>query len=162
MSLLVRKINKAKWFQVDIENDSDVSADAVTNCLRTTNNTLSVWQINTEKDLDNAVLALVTKHEHLETIDIIILEESSIKDYNISIVASPGETPIDKLAQNHRDLAELTFSKIGSIKDYIVERIRTDNLRRYTKGSLKKLIQLAIKEGTIELDDLKESFRDKI
>jgi len=162
MSLLIRKINKAKWYQVDIENDSDVSADAITNCLRTIENTLSVWHINSEEDLDKAILALVSNQDHLETIDIVILEESSIQNYNISIVATPGETPIEELAKIHRHLVELTFSKIGAIKDHIVERIRTEHLKRYTKGTLKKLIQAAIEEEKIELDDLKKSVREKI
>lgn len=162
MSLLIRKINKAKWYQVDIENDSDVSADAITNCLKTTKNTLSVWYISSEEDLNNAVLALVSNLDHLETIDIVILEESLLENYNIRIVATPGETSIEELAKTHRDLAELTFSKIGTIKDHIVERIRTEHLKRYTKGSLKKLIQVAIKEGKLKLDDLKESVRENI
>jgi len=162
MSLLIRKINKAKWIQGDIENDSDVSADAITNCLRTTKNTLSVWQIKTEEDLDKAVLAIVSNQDHLEAIDVVILEEKSINDYNISIVATPGETPVEELTESHRDLAELTYSKLGTIKDHIVERIRTDKLKRYTRGSIKKLIQNAIDEKKIELNDLKESVRKKI
>ena len=162
MSLLIRKVNKAKWVQGDIENDSDVSADAITSCLRTTKNTLSVWQINTEDDLDNAILALVSNQDHLEAIDVVILEEESISKYNIKIIATPGETPIAGLSQTHRDLAELTYSKLGNIKDHIVERIRTDQLKRYTRGAIKKLILTAIEEGKIELTDLKESIRQKI
>ncbi len=162
MSLLIRKINKAKWIQGDIENDSDVSADAITNCLRTTGNTLSVWQINTEDDLDSAVLALVSNQDHLEAIDVVILEEESINRYNIRIMVTPGKTPIEELSETHRDLADLTYSKLGTIKDHIVERIRTDNLKRYTRGTIKKLIQKAIEDGKIELSDLKESIREKI
>jgi hypothetical protein len=162
MSLLIRKINKAKWYQVDIENDSDVSADAITNCLKTTKNTLSVWCISCEEDLDNAVLALVSNQDNLETIDIVILEESLLDGYNIRIVATQGETPIEELAKTHRDIADLTFSKIGIIKDHIVERIRTKHLRRYTKGTLKKLIKDAIEDGKLKLEDLKESVQKNI
>lgn len=162
MSLLIRKVNKAKWVQSDIENDSDVSADAITNCLRTTRNTLSVWQINTEDDLDNAILALVSNQDHLEAIDVVILEEESIRQYNIRIVTTPGETPIAELSQTHRDLADLTYSKLGIIKDHIVDRIRTNYLKRYTRGTIKKLLLAAIEEGKIELADLKESIRYKI
>lgn len=45
MTLLVRKINRAKWMQNDILSEQDVSADAITICMKTVGNTLSVWQI---------------------------------------------------------------------------------------------------------------------
>jgi hypothetical protein len=162
MSLLIRKINKAKWFQIDILNDSDVSADAITNCLKTSKNTLSVWNIQEESDLDNAILAIVATQDHLDTIDIVILEHTSLIEYNIKIVASPGDTPIKTLIDTHRDLEGLTFSKLGIVKDYIVERIRKDKLKRYTVASLKKLLKSAIENGLIKREDLKETMREKI
>jgi hypothetical protein len=162
MSYLVRKVNKAKWFQIDILNDDDVSADALTNCLKTTNNTLSVWHIESETDLDSAILAIVANQDHLDTIDIVILEESSLQGYNINIVASPGETPVTSLINAHRDLSQLTFSKIHDIKNHIVERIRNDKLKRYTVASLKRILNSAIERGLLKRDDLKEPIKRKI
>lgn len=162
MSLLIRKINKAKWFQVDILTDNDVSADAVTNCLRTTKNTLSFWRIEDEGDLDKAILAIASCLENFDTIDVVILEERSIEQYNISIVASPGDTPVTSLIDIHRELESLTFSKIGHIKDNIIERIRKEKLKRYTISSLKKLIQSAIDTGLLRREDLKEAIRLKL
>jgi len=162
MSYLVRKINKAKWYQIDIENDNNVSGDAITNCLKTNKNTLSVWKIETEDDLDQAILALVANQDHLDTIDIVILEESSLLEYNLNIVASPGDTPVESLKNAHRDISELTFTKLGEVKDHIVERIRNQKLKRYTVGSLKKLLKKSIEQGLLKKDDLKESVQQKI
>lgn len=162
MSYLVRKINKAKWYQIDIENDDNVSADAITNCLKTSKNTLSVWKIETEEDLDQAVLALVTNQDHLDTIDIVILEESSLLKYNLNIVASPGDTPVENLINAHRNISDLTFSKLGEVKNHIVERIRKKKLKRYTVGSLKRLLNTAIENGILKKDDLKEDVQKKI
>src|SRR5680860_1384079 len=67
--LLVRKIEKAKWMQNDILNGEEVSADAITNCTRTNKNKLSLWFIQDESNLDDAVLALTSQAQHLETID---------------------------------------------------------------------------------------------
>ena len=159
---LIRKINKAKWFQIDIMNDDDVSADAITNCLRTTENTLSVWNVEKEEDIDEAVLAIVSAQDHIETIDVIILNSDKIEEYNVNIVASSGNTPIESLQQIHRDLSDLTFSKLGLIKDHIVERIRNNKIKRYTKTNLKKLLLAAIEKGILRLDDLKESVRSKL
>lgn len=162
MPFLVRKINKAKWFQLDIHQSNEVSADAITNCLKTTKNTLSVWHIESEDDLDNAVLAIVANQEHLDTIDIVILDESSLTDYNLNIVASPGETPVTSLINAHRDIAELTFTKLGHVKEHIVERIRNNKLKRYTVASLKKILLDAIENGIVQRNDLKETLRAKL
>ena len=162
MSLLVRKINKAKWLQVDISTTDDVSADAITNCLKTTKNTLSVWKIDTEEDLEQAVIALVANQDHLDTIDVVILQEDSLNEYNLNIVASPGDTPVESLVEAHRDIADLTFSRLGSVKDYIVERIRNEHIKRFTVGNLKKLIKKSIEDGLLKKEDLKESIQKKI
>jgi hypothetical protein len=162
MSYLVRKINKAKWYQIDIEHDDNVSADAITNCLKTTKNTLSVWKVENEEDLDQAVLALVANQDYLDTIDIVILEETSLLEYNLNIVASPGETPVESLINAHRDISDLTFTKLGDVKNHIVERIRNKRLKRYTVSSLKKLLQNSIEAGLLKKEDLKESIQQKI
>jgi len=159
---LIRKINKSKWYQIDIKNDDDVSADAITNCLKTTKNTLSVWSIENEEDIEKAILAIASNLDHIETIDVVILNDEKLKEYGIKIITSMGNTPIDSLKEIHRDLSELTFSKLGHIKDHIVERIRNDKIKRYTKGNLKKILKKAIDKGFLELDDLNESVRSKI
>ncbi|MBC8185470.1 hypothetical protein H8E88_30645 [candidate division KSB1 bacterium] len=137
---LIRKINKAKWFQIDIMNDDDVTADAITNCLKTTENTLSVWNIENEADIEQAVLAIAASLQHIETIDVVILSTDTLKQYDINIITSTGNTPIESLKEIHRDLSGLTFSKLSQIKDHIVERIRNEKLKRFTKGQLKKLL----------------------
>ncbi|MFY7665979.1 hypothetical protein [Flavobacterium sp.] len=162
MSFLVRKINKAKWYQIDIMQSDEVSADAITNCLKTTKNTLSVWHIETEEDLEKAVLAIVANQDHLDTIDVVILDEPSLTNYHLNIVASPGETPVASLIQAHRDIAELSFSKLGYVKEHIVQRIRSHKLKRYTVSSLKKILTSAINEGLLKKEDLTESIRQKI
>jgi len=162
MSFLVRKINKAKWYQIDIMESDEVSADAITNCLKTNKNTLSVWHIETEDDLEKAVLAIVANQDHLDTIDVVILDEPSLNNYNLNIVASPGETPVTSLIEAHRDIAELTFTKLGQVKEHIVQRIRNQKLKRYTVSSLKKILTNAINDGLLKKEDLNETIRQKI
>ena len=162
MPFLVRKINKAKWYQIDIQTENDVKADAITNCLKTTKNNLSVWRIESEDNLHEAILALVANQDHLDTIDVVILEESTLLDYKLNIVASPGDTPVESLIGAHRDISDLTYTKLGIVKDHIVERIRNDKIKRYTVGALKKILKEAIKKGILKKNDLKESIKNKI
>lgn len=162
MSYLIRKINKAKWFQVDIINNDDVSADAVTNCLKTSENTLSVWFIPDISQIDSAVLALISNQEHLETIDVVKLEKNKIEELKLEIAETPGKTPIITYVGMHRNLEKLTFSKLGFLKNYIVECIRKGEIMRYTRGQLKKIIGEAIEQGLMKKEDLNEMLREKI
>ena len=159
---LVRKINKAKWFQIDILKNSDVTADAITNCLKTTKNTLSVWHIDNETDINDAVLAIVSDQDHIETIDVVVLNVNEIEKYEIKIIASDGITSVKSLIDSHRDLSELTYTKLGFIKDHIVERIRAEKMKRFTKGQLKKILKNAIESGILQMNDLKDSVRKKM
>ena len=133
MSLLIRKVNKSKWFQNDIKEREPVSADAITSCLRTYGNTLSVWEIESGDELDEAVLAIVAAHQHLESIDVIHLSPEYLTKNGIDCVHSKGRTPVDDLAENHVDLAKLTYEKLGVIAYHIVDRIVEHGMVRYTR-----------------------------
>lgn len=162
MSFLVRKINKAKWHKIDIMTSNDVTADTITNCLKTTQDRLSVWFIQTEADLDKAILAIVANQDHLDTIDVVILDEPSLIGCGLSIIASPGDTPVKSLVAAHRDIEKLTFTKLGQVKDHIVQKIRAEKLKRYTVNTLKKILTDAITAGLLVKEDLKESLQRKI
>lgn len=162
MPFLVRKINKAKWFQFDILKFDEVSADAITNCLKTTGNTLSVLQIESEEDIEKAVLAIVANQDHLETVDFVILDAQSLIDHNINIVFTPGDTPVKSLVETHRDVTDLSYTKLGHVKEHLVQRIRVDKIKRYTASSIKKILSKALSDGLIKREDLKESIREKI
>jgi hypothetical protein len=162
MSLLVRKINRSKWALEKISDDNDVCADAITNCLRTTSNKLSVWEIDSDEDLDQAVLALVANQEHLDKIDVVIMEECTLEKLNIKIIASPGTTPVESLINKHKDITELSYNALGILKDHIIKQIKNKRLKRYTFLTLKKMLQNAIDEGLLDKNDLKDSVRSKI
>jgi hypothetical protein len=76
----VRKIETAKWKQNDICHGEDISADAVTISLKTTGNCLSVWKIEKECDIQDAVLAIVSNSQHFDTIDIVMLDDKIVEN----------------------------------------------------------------------------------
>ena len=162
MSLLVRKIDKSKWFQADICNDEDVSEDAITNCMRTKQNALSVWQITSESEIEEAVLAIVSGHQYIETIDVIPLESQYLRDNGIDCLNTTGLTPVEDLEQQHVDLSNLSYRKLGTIAYHIVNRIKKGKLRRYTVGRVKDLLREAISNGRLRIEDLSDSVRSKL
>jgi hypothetical protein len=162
MSLLVRKINKAKWMQNDILSGEDVSADAINNSLKTTDNTLSAWQVAGAEAIEDAVLAIVSSHKHLDTIDVVCLDPSSLESNGIMLQSNPGGTPVRDLIDRHIHICDLTYRTLGTVAEQIVHALKEGKDERYTKGKIKNLLKNAIKLRRLQKDDLDESLRRKL
>jgi hypothetical protein len=164
MSLLVRKIEKAKWLQNDIINGEDVSADAITLCMKTVANTLSVWEIDSETDLDEAVLGIVSGGQHLETIDIVTMDSQYLIDNGVDFVSNREgcTTPLEDIKKRHYNLRNLTYRKLGTIAYHIVDGFKNNRVERYTEGKLKNILRGAIACDRLNLAELAESMREKL
>ena len=162
MSLLIRKIDKGRWLQNDIVNGEDVSADAITNCLKTSGNTVSTWRIGNEAQIDDAVLAIVSAHQHLDAIDVVWISQDQLSEYGIIMQDTPGLTPVVDLVDNHVDIAKLTYKALGTVAHCIVKSFSDKNVKRYTRGSLKKLLRTAIESGRLDAERIASSVADKL
>lgn len=161
MPILVRKINRSKWSDAP-DDVFGVSSDAITSCLRSQNNSLSVWKIASEEDLDEVVLALVANFQRLETIDVVILDGEYLIRVNVEREECEGNTPISEVDAQHFDLVNLNYFKIGLVAEHIIERIKLNKVRRYTKVELKTLLKKAIELQRIGIEDLNESVAEAL
>ena len=162
MSLQVRKINRAKWLGADIVNGAKIPADAITNCLRTQQNNLSVWRIKSEDEIENAVLAICSGQPYLETFDIVILNSEYLKQNGIKFMATEGITALKMPKDMHFDMVELTYEKIGIIAYHIVEKFKEQKVLRYRKKELKDILNNAINEKRLEIDILSERIKNEL
>lgn len=162
MPLLIRKIDKSKWLQNDIVSGEHVSADAVTNCLKTSSNTLSTWRIDNEAQIDDAVLAIVSAHQHLDTIDVVCMSQDQLGEVGINMQDAPGVTPVVDLVDNHVDIVGLTYKSLGKVAHCIVKCFSDNSVKRYTRGSLKKLLRTAIESGRLKAERISPSLADKL
>lgn len=159
MPVLVRKIERGKWEQNDICNGADVSADAITTCMKTKNNTLSVWEVDSHDVLDNAILAMVANSDHLEAIDIVAFEKTKLEDAGFNIESIPGDTPVERLVNTHYNIAGLTYHGLGVLANFHVDEFINSRAIRFTKAQLKKILMKAIDDGHLASGQLKESIR---
>ncbi len=162
MALLVRKIEKSKWLQNDITSGEDVSADAITNCIKTSQNTLSTWRIDNEEQIDTAVLAIVSAHQHLDTIDVVWLSQDHLEKEGIHIQDTPGNTPIADLVESHVNIVGLTYKSLGKIAHSIVRRFSNNGVRRYTRTRLKEILRKAISSGRLDAERIAPSIAKKL
>lgn len=153
MSYVVRKINRAKWPSTEIKV-GDISSDAITQCLYTKQNTISFWEIESEDYLIDAVLAIVSQFKHLDTIDVVMLEKEQIDKSEINYESTEGVTLLEEFKDNHIDLIELNYSKLGKLAELISINILNDRYERLTKGDLKRILSKAIQKGRLSKDEL--------
>ena len=161
MSLLIRKINRNKWLQVAKAPD-DVSADAITGCMRTRRNTLSVWEVPDENKIDEAVLAIVSVGDHLEAIDVVQIDREYLEENEIDCIQTKGRTLVEDLVDTHIDLSNLAYKELGIIAYHIANQFDENKVIRYTKAATKKILIDAIREKRLEADNLKNSIREKL
>ncbi len=134
----------------------------MTCCLRTRGDTLSVWHIEKEEYLDEAVLAIASNQAHLETIDIVILDDDYVVKCMIDVQETEGDTPVVDLKRQHRDLVKLNLRTLGVVAEHIVESIKNSKHKRYREKELKKIITTAISNKRLDINHLKEDVRKKL
>ena len=161
MRLLVRKISKSKWTSGDTVPE-DIQADAITGCLRTHGNKLSVWAIQDESSIDEAFLALVAAGDRLDTIDVVQMNFEELQKDGFRCARTKGRTPVEDLVDTHLDICDLSYGKLGVIACYIANMVRNGKQVRRTVGELKEILRTAIAEGRLSEEELKEDIRKKL
>ncbi|HDY7398698.1 TPA: hypothetical protein RRF16_004310 [Klebsiella pneumoniae] len=145
MSLLLRKISRSKW-QPNMElQPADYSADAITGCTRTSENTLSVWigesQNFQSPEVEKLVVALASAMPQPATIDLVWLSSDWLANKGIEIVESDGDSKLANYNCHHRDLANLTHEKLSLVGEHIVNQLSEPaNYKRFKKNELVNLV----------------------
>ncbi|MCG7344030.1 hypothetical protein MHZ92_07795 [Sporosarcina sp. ACRSL] len=162
MTYLVRKYSRGKWPKEDFDKCpvEALRADAITSCLRTTNDTLSTWEIESLENVEDAVLALVSGFDKLATVDVLIFSINEVEKRGFKVELTPGDTPIEELKNTHMDITGLTYKTVGEFSRLMLDTMNVDGrTMRFTVKKLKTLFQEAIDKGKVDVTLLKERLR---
>lgn len=181
MPIIVRRINLGKWkdYSETVPKQSlwdrlwhrkqvkyNAPADAITQCLKSINNELSVWVVDNDKKIDYALLAMTlgTTTSDISTLHYILIDENELKEADLQFTQSQddADTSVPKLKCLHYDLKQIHYNELGKLQDIIVEHIKENKQKRKTVGELKKLVERAIDNGWIDYDMLDEKFLGKL
>lgn len=154
MSYLVRKISRSKWQGCGDSIEQAISADAATNCLKTTKNTLSVWFAEQEADIANAKLALLAALERFDAVDVVVLEVESLIAQELHLQETDGLTAAKSLANLHRDISTLTLVELEKVAKLVQAKIVAKQTERIMRGNFQKIIKAAVADGVIDMADL--------
>jgi hypothetical protein len=174
LEYLARKINRNKWHAISHDGLTDIQADAITGCLRTQSNELSVWQCDTTRsDVSEIVLALtlVDSKSRIDKMYIVLLDKNHIESDGINLKTTSGNTLVEDLKPRHRDITDLTMTKLCILAKLVSTQVEnydgqesavTSCLHSFTKTQVANIIRNAINSGRVNKDQLSESIQKDI
>jgi hypothetical protein len=162
MTYLVRKIAPAKWSGV--QSLEALSADALTADLRTAGNTLSLWDIGSEDELNDAVLALATskKATKFEKMDLVLIPKETILTKELPIRTSPGDTFAERLSNTHREVVDLKYPSLGVFAQIIIDLLLKNAPTTITKTEVENIVKTACKDKKVDISCLPEEMQTTI
>lgn len=164
VSVLARKITRAKWELAEGLQAGEISADAISIDLRTTGNSLSFWHCSTatDEELRKTVLALATAADRVDRMDVAWIAVPAIEAEELCQIRTEGETPVASLRDRHVDLAKLDMIRLGKVARLIAAALTQNQHRRMSKKEVVEIIVEAVHQRLVDLADLKEKVREEV
>lgn len=162
MPSLVRKFDYAKWNQTDTLAGGPASADAITSCMRTMDNKLSLWAITDDSQLEDAVVAIAACQQKVESIDVVSIDPQLIEEKGLFLDQSSGSTPYVGFSRNHRDIVRLNYCSLGQMAEVVVQSICKKRWTRFRRAELKSILKKAVDDGRIRWSELKQGVQKEI
>lgn len=162
MPLLLRAIRKNRWCKSDPVpwlTQGEIQADPLGD-LVTGGNTLSVWLVQDDQsNLNEVILALAVSRDTISNLDYTIFDISLLENMSIKVEVNEGKTPYEKANSWHRDLVELTASKLVKLAEGI---LYSSKITRKSEKEILGLIKGAVGSGQIDKTKLKPSILNKL
>ena len=141
----LRGIEIEKW-------DGKDNLDAVSvSDLRTSDNDLSVWQINDMDELEEVGLTMALTKSSIKDVSVVILDADKISELGLAITEQPGTSNYTEKNNLHKNISVPTFWEIGFLSEYIHEQLQDEkNFHYFAEEELKETFYKVVKEGNMD------------
>ncbi len=158
--LLLRKLRKKRhWDVKDWLGTEDVQADVLKD-FETVDNELSVYLVEHDRsNLERIVAALALNTDHVDIVDISLVDQAVLNKFHIEFNDAPGNTKDGQVNEWHRNLVRLTARKVANL----VGTIRTDGeIKRYVLSAVKETIRASLDAGFVVPAQLNNHMRGSL
>ena len=161
MSFLGRKFARSKWQNSSIDGDQP-SADAITGCLKTNNNTLSFWRCDGDDKVNakRVVLAMASLGDRCDKFHVVLIPESDLNRLDLTLQDERGDTPIEDLIEEHVNVVRLNGERLLSIGELLAAQTKSQiGCHTFTKADVKTILKDAIESGRLPASRLTKKMR---
>lgn len=170
MAYYVRKISRSKWQEDPLSADEEkallevkkVAADAVTNCIKTTGNKLSLWRVEEKRDSIDDIIPLIVGFERPDTCDIIYISDEVFLQEGMVIEQSSEDanTPIEELKQYHYNAIVEDYEGLGKFARIVLRSL--DNHKRFKGKEVKTKLREMLDRQEIDREMISDKLYEKI
>lgn len=170
MAYYVRKISRAKWQENPLSTDEteaiqeikSVAADAITNCIKTTGNKLSLWKVEEKRDIIEDIIPLIVGFERPDTCDVIYISDEIFSEEGISLVQSPEDanTPIESFKEFHYNAIVGDYEGLGKFAKIVLRSLV--NHKRFKGKEVKAKLNNMLYNHEIDREMLSDTLYEKI
>lgn len=170
MAYYVRKISRSKWQDNQLSEDAEkalheikgVKADAITNCIKTTGNKLSLWKVEEKNDTIEDIIPLIIGFDRPDTCDIIYISEQMFCEEGISLEQSSEDanTPIEDLKQYHYNAVIKDYEGLGKFAKVVLKSL--NNHKRFKGKEVKSKLKDMLDKHEIEKEMISDKLYEKI
>lgn len=170
MAYFVRKISRSKWQENQLSLDEkkaleeikNVKADAITNCIKTTGNKLSLWKVEEKRDSIDDIIPLIIGFERPDSCDIIYISDEIFLQEGISLEQSSEDAnvPIEYLKQYHYNAIVENYEGLGKFAKIVLKSL--NNHKRFKAKEVKIKLKEMLSNHEIEKEMISDKLYEKI
>ncbi|MFH1922414.1 MAG: hypothetical protein ABIP48_21335 [Planctomycetota bacterium] len=157
MTLVLRVIRQHRWDspgQYEWLGEGDIPADPLSDIADTSDNCLSVWFVDNEKEgLERVLAALAANRDKAGNLDYMLFAQSHLEAAGIEFRQTSGATPDKHVNEQHRDLTHLSATKVLAL----TERVWHDHRepKRVKKSMVIQLVAEGVRDRRISTSRLR-------
>ena len=156
----LRFIKASRWFSPPHASwppPGEVQARALQD-LQLRRNSLSVFRVVAEAEIELVVLALAAGRQSLDLADYVLMDESELASRGIELCKTEGETPDCRANDLHYNMFNLTISSVYQIS-CVIHAVGSKRIhRRDIKSGLEKSLQ----NGSLDAERVSQGILAKL
>ena len=155
MPRFLRTVRQSRWQAPEWLGPgvAEVKADALAD-LQTVNNLLSVYLVESARDVDRIAVALAATRDNLQNVDYVVFDGKGLQDIGVEAMRSSGNTPDYLVNEMHYDIGKLTARQTADLAAVIIKGNVGRCQRMVVKAGMKRAIQCGDLDDTAMKEQL--------
>lgn len=156
----IKQENRLAGIVPDKTNIEDYNADLF-NELQTRNNTVSIWAIEGQNEIDSVALALSSANKSLDKMQLLILDKAALESCCPGIRNTPenAETPYREFCERHHDVECLSYFYLGKLAYCLIQHYASNKLLTLYRDQIAIILSSALKDNKVKFDDLDKNLK---